>query len=74
MKHRVHLHTTSKNSKEVSKSLDVDNVRMEDLSIKTTYRDGSITTVVEANSIGTLLSTVDDVLRCQIAAESMIKE
>ena len=59
---------------EVSKTLDVDNVRMEELSIETACGDGLITTVVAANSIGTLLNTVDDLLRCQIAAESMIKD
>ena len=73
MKHNATIRTESKNSKELCSSLDVDNVSLKDLSIKTDFDENTITTVIESNSIKTMLNTIDDLIRCQIAAESMIK-
>ncbi|MFH1126256.1 MAG: KEOPS complex subunit Pcc1 [Candidatus Altiarchaeota archaeon] len=73
MKHYAKLKTGSGNSSEVCRSLDVDNVSLKDLSIETGHDERSITTLVRSNSIRTMLSTIDDLIRCQIAAESVVK-
>lgn len=74
MMHFAKIHTKSKNSKEVCGSIDVDNVSLKDLSIETEFDSNSIMTVVKSNSMRTMLNTIDDLIRCQIAAESMIKD
>lgn len=74
MMHFAKIHTKSKNSKEVCESIDVDNVSLKDLSIETEFDSNSITTIVKSNSMRTMLNTIDDLIRCQIAAESMIKD
>jgi hypothetical protein len=66
------LTTESANSQSVANALDTDNVRMSALTIKTTASEHKVTTTIEAESVSTLMSTIDDVLRCQIASESMI--
>ena len=73
MKHYAKIRTGSKNGGEVCKSLDVDNVSLKDFSVETGFDSNEIISIVKSNSIATLLSTVDDLIRCQIAAESLIK-
>jgi hypothetical protein len=74
MKHTATIKTMSKNSREVCKSLNVDNITLKDLSVETGFSKETITTVVKSNSIRSMLNTIDDLLRCQMAAESAIKQ
>jgi len=74
MKHTAKIRTSSRNSREVCKSIDLDNVSLKDLSVKTGYDKDTITTIVKSNSIKTMLNTIDDLIRCQIAAESVVKD
>ncbi|MDD5111843.1 MAG: KEOPS complex subunit Pcc1 [Candidatus Altiarchaeota archaeon] len=74
MMHKATITTSSRNGSEVAKTLQVDNVEMTNLSVKTLAGEKSITTTIEADSIGALLATADDLLRCQIAAESMANQ
>ena len=66
------LTTDSKDGKAVAKSLNADNVRMDSLTVKTTVAGGTIVSHIESQSVSCLLSTVDDLLRCQMTAESLI--
>lgn len=68
------LKTSSRNSREVCRSLDVDNVSLKELSVETGHDGNTITTIVRSNSIKTMLNTIDDLIRCQIAAESVVKD
>lgn len=72
--HNAKLVTDSRDGMGVCRSIGVDNVSMKGLSVETAVERCRITTTVKSNSIGTLLNAVDDLLRCQIAAESVIKD
>jgi hypothetical protein len=74
MMHEARLVTDSRNGGEVCRSIGVDNVSMPGLSAETAFDGKRVTTTIQSNSIGGLLNTVDDLLRCQIAAESLIKD
>lgn len=67
------LTTTDSTSPEsVSKSLNTDNVLLENMTVRTESIEGKITTTIEANNIRTLLNTLDDIVRCQIVAEDVL--
>ena len=70
---RAELTTESKDAESVSKSLNVDNVDMKSLKVNTSVSGNKITSTVESNVLSTILSTVDDLLRCQITSESLIE-
>jgi hypothetical protein len=72
MKHTATLKTQSKNPLGVCKALEADNISLEGLKIESSARDGMIESRVESESINTLLSTVNDIIRCQAMAESLI--
>lgn len=74
MMHNAKLVTESGSGMEVYRSIDVDNVSMQGLSVDTAFDGRRLTTLIRSNSVGSLLNTVDDLLRCQIAAESMVKD
>jgi hypothetical protein len=65
------LKTDSRNSQAVASALKIDNAEMKDLSVKTKAGEQIVTTV-EAKSISKLISTLDDLVACQIAAEKVI--
>jgi len=69
---RAVLTTESKDAEAVQSSLCADNVKIGSLEVRCTVRGGKVVSSVDAKSLGTLLSTVDDILRCQITSESMI--
>ena len=66
------LTTESKDARAVAQSLSADNVSMKALNITTAAGGNTITSDIQSESLSTLLSTVDDLLRCQITSESLI--
>jgi hypothetical protein len=66
------LTTESKDAASVSKSLNPDNKGVDSLEINTFVSGGKITTNIRVDSITTLMSTVDDLIRCQMTSESLI--
>ncbi len=66
------LKTDSKNAESVASALNVDNLNSEWLHIETTH-NGAVKTKIETNDINTLLSTIDDLISCQMVSESMLK-
>ncbi|MBD3388599.1 MAG: hypothetical protein GF414_06830 [Candidatus Altiarchaeales archaeon] len=66
------LVTESAGSAAVSESLNTDNVVMNSLSVETSLSGNRVTSEIRSDSLNTLLSTLDDLLRCQITSESMI--
>ena len=72
MKYKATLVTESKKPESVSKALDVDNIRLGGLEIATKISEGNVETIVGSNSLNTMLSTLDDLLRCQMMAEGLV--
>jgi hypothetical protein len=66
------LTTESKNPESVSKALDVDNIWLSGLSISTKISGGRIETKICSETLPTLLSTLDDLIRCQMMAEGLV--
>ncbi len=71
MKCVAELTTESKDVESVARALNVDNVQLR--GIETVVSGGSIKTVVSSDKISTLLSTLDDIICCQMVAESTIQ-
>ena len=69
---RAKLTTESKDARAVAAAISADNVKMAALHVRTSVEGGRVVTEVEAESVGTLMATLDDVLRCQITSESLI--
>ena len=67
------LTTGSKDARSVAPALNVDNVKWDGLTVETRAIDGRIVSTVEAGSIETLISTLDDLITCQIAAENSLE-
>ena len=65
------MKTDSVDPASVAASLQTDNVVLEDLCVET-FGDNNVVTKVKANGIPTLISTLDDILACQIAAEKVM--
>jgi len=70
--------TESKDANSISSSLDIDNLEVEGsenlyIDIKPVDKK-RIRTVVKSNKIGTLINTLDDIIRCQIVAENLLSE
>lgn len=66
------LMTQSKDAASVSAALDVDNVQLDGLTVRTKTRKDTIITEIEASSIKTLIRALDDLICCQIVAEKTI--
>ncbi len=73
MKAKALLKTKSMDASSVAKSLQTDNVLMENLSIKTTPGAGYIKTHVESDNLNCLMNTLDDLICCQMVAERVIQ-
>ena len=69
---KARLVTESSDAEAVSKALAADSVRMERLIVRTGSSHGRVITEIEAESVSTLMSTVDDLIRCQMTSESLI--
>ncbi len=72
MKFMAILYTESRDAESISKALQVDNNDMDDFSITTKTEKGRIVTRVESEGVNTLLSSLDDVIKCQMVAEDSI--
>ena len=78
MRYRALMITESKDANSISSSLDIDNLEVEGsenlyIDIKPVDKK-RIRTVVKSNKIGTLINTLDDIIRCQIVAENLLSE
>lgn len=73
MKFSAVLKTESKDAESVSRALQIDNVDMEGFRIDTRAEKGRIVTRMESERINSLLSSLDDVIKCQMVAEDSIK-
>lgn len=74
LKYNAVLKTDSRDAKSVANALNKDNVTLDGLRITTGYRDKKVITEVSANSMKSLLSTLDDIILCQIVAENVLIE
>jgi hypothetical protein len=68
------LVTESKDAASQARALNVDNVSMGSLNAITRAEGKLVITELHAKSIGTLMATVDDILRCQITSESLMQD
>jgi len=68
------LITESNDCESVASALNVDNIKLDDLEIKTSTDKNKIITTIKAKNINTLLATLDDIISCQMAAEKTIKK
>lgn len=66
--HKATLITESKDPASVASALSVDN-----MGEKTVIVRGKMRTTISSEKITTLLSSLDDILRCQMVAESSIE-
>jgi len=73
MKYKAILTTESGDARSISRAIGIDNIILENLKIETKFDDKRIITEVESNSIDSLLSTLDDIIHCQIVAEKVIR-
>jgi hypothetical protein len=74
MKYKATLKTESWDAKSVSAALNVDNIKLEKLKIKSGHMGAMVVTEVESESLSTLANTLDDLLSCQLASEKLIKK
>lgn len=72
MKYTATLKTESKDAKNVSKALNVDNVKFDNLEIESKAMGKKIITKLESSNLHTLLNTLDDIISCQIVAEKLL--
>jgi len=66
----------SRDAKSISDSLNVDNLsdKKSGIFVESRAIDDKIITIVNTNKLGTLLNTLDDIIRCQIIAENLLGE
>lgn len=74
MKYKATLRTESVDAENVCRALSVDNIKKERLSIKSFCEGDKIVSVVESDSLGAIINTLDDLLSCQMAAEKLINK
>lgn len=76
MKVKVQLESSyddARAAKAVAAALQADNVRLKDLKIETRGNGAKVVSSLEAGSIKTAYSTLDDLIRNQQAAEKIIR-
>jgi hypothetical protein len=74
MKFTARLTTESADAESISRALEIDNIRLADLEIKTEHSGGEIVTEIASNNLSTLINTLDDIISCQAAAEKLLKK
>jgi hypothetical protein len=67
------LVTESNDAHAVAQALNADNVALEYLNVTTAASGNAVVSEIRAQSLTTLMATVDDLLSCQITSESLIK-
>ncbi len=65
-------YSTSKFAKSIAKALDVDNLSLENLYIKTCNENNKVVSKVVAKKLKTFVATVDDLLLCKKVAEGVL--
>ena len=73
MKHTAVLTTESKDPKSVAASLSVDNRNLSGQRVETTPEKDSIVSRIECESVRSMLASIDDLIRSQIVAESVVQ-
>ena len=76
MKVRIRLESSyadSKAAKAVAEALDADNVELKALKAETLADGSKVVSLMEASSIRTAYSTLDDLVRNQQAAEKIVR-
>ncbi|HEX54829.1 MAG: hypothetical protein DRO94_02685 [Candidatus Altiarchaeales archaeon] len=76
MKFKAIMVAESRDAKSISDSLNVDNLsdKKSGIFVESRAIDDKIITIVNTNKLGTLLNTLDDIIRCQIIAENLLGE
>jgi len=72
MKIKARLILESKDAKVVSKSLDIDNVLLDNLKIKTYGHGNKVVTEIKTTNLKSLLNTIEDLLQCYSVAEKLV--
>lgn len=72
MKTSAVLRTQSKDAHSVSSALEVDNVELEGLRVRTRTENGAVVTEIESDGIKALIRALDDIICCQMVAEKTI--
>ncbi|RLI88757.1 MAG: hypothetical protein DRO65_04710 [Candidatus Altiarchaeales archaeon] len=72
MKIKARLILESKDAKVVSKSLDIDNVLLDNLKIKTYDHGNKVVTEIKTTNLKSLLNTIEDLLQCYSVAEKLV--
>jgi hypothetical protein len=74
MNHTAKLTTRSRDPEAVAKALSVDNRNLEGQRVKTTAKPGgALESTIECDDLRSLLASVDDLIRSQIVAESVVQ-
>ncbi len=68
----VARYSTSKLAKSIAKALNVDNLSLENLYIKTYSRNNEIISKIVAKKLETFVTTTDDLLLCKRVAEGVL--
>lgn len=77
MMHKAFLRTASSDAKSVARSLKVDNDFDSGSGVRIETRvegDDVVSTLVESESIPTLLGILDDMIHCQMSAEKLLSK
>ena len=72
MKCEAKLTLEAADAQALADSLKIDDMNGRNLTMQTEAAQGSVTSVIKAESPRTLLSTVDDVLRCAAGASEVV--
>ena len=72
MKISAVLKTQSRDASSVSSALDVDNVELDGLRVRTRKEKDAVVTEIESNSVKALIRALDDIICCQTVAEKTI--
>ena len=73
-KFTAELFTDSGDAESVSAAIDADNQFNDSENyVRCSTKDGKIYTSIKTNKLRTLISTMDDVIKCQIAAERVLE-
>ena len=65
-------YSTSKFAKSIAKALDVDNLSLENLYIRTYNENNKVISKIAAKKLETFVATVDDLLLCKKVAEGVL--
>jgi len=69
----AYLTTESTDATAVCESLKVENVSLDKLKVRTYEQGGKVVSQISCESVSTCLSTLDDLIRCQICSEAVIE-